>query len=212
LLTAVHEQPDGAVTVMFGPFPPFFIIESLVGVMEYVHVGGGGGGAAADCVTVNVCPATVRVPVRSAPGLAAIVNATLPLPLPDAPDVMVSHAALLAAVHAHPLAALTAIDVPAPPPAAAVCDVGLMLYEHDCDCVTVNVCPATVSVPVRCAPVFADALYATVPPPLPLAPLVIVSQGALLDAVQAQPPAVVTVIGEPAPPLAATVAPPGAIE
>jgi hypothetical protein len=78
--------------------------------------------------------------------------------------------------------------------------------------VTVNVCPAIVSVPVRCAPVFADALYATVPGPLPLPPLVTLSHGALLAAIHVQPAVVVTVTGEPAPPLAATVAPPGAIE
>src|SRR5262245_39312157 len=163
---------------MFGPFPPFFPIESLIGAMEYMHGGGG-----ADCVTVKVCPATVRVPMRCAPALAAIVKATLPLPLPDAPAVTVSHGALLAAVQPQPLAALTAIVVPAPPAAAAVCDVGLMAYEQPCDWVTLNVCPATVNVPVRCAPVFAEALYATVPPPVPLALPVIVSHGTFADAV-----------------------------
>jgi hypothetical protein len=157
LLTAVHEQPAAAVTVMVGPFPPFFPIESLVGEMSYVH-GGGGGGAGADCVTVKVCPATVRVPVRCAPVLAAIVNATLPLPLPDAPVVTVSHGTLLAAVHAHPLAVVTVIAVPPPPAADAVCDDGLIVYAHPCDCVTLKVCPAIVSVPLRCGPVFADAL------------------------------------------------------
>ena len=109
LLTAVHEQPAVAVTAMFMPFPPCRAIDWLVGAMEYVHGGGG-----ADCVTVNVCPATVNVPVRCAPVLAAIVNPTFPLPLPEAPDPIVSHGALLVAAHAHPVAAVTAIDVPAP--------------------------------------------------------------------------------------------------
>ena len=207
LLTAVHEQPAVAVTLMFIPFPPFFPIDWLIGAMEYVH-----GGGAADCVTVKVCPATVRLPVRCAPVLAAIVKATLPLPLPDAPLVTASHGALLVAAHAHPLAALTAIAVPAPPPAGAVCDVGLMVYAQACDCVTVNVCPAIVSVPIRCAPVFAAALNPTVPPPVLLAPLVIVSHGALLVAVHVHPAAVVTVTGDPAPPDAAIVVLPGAIE
>ena len=51
-----------------------------------------------------------------------------------------------------------------------------------------------VKVPLRAAPVFADACQLTVPLPLPLLPEVIVSQlVALLDAVQAQPAVVVTV-------------------
>ena len=41
--------------------------------------------------------------------LAATVNATLPLPLPDAPLVTVIHAALLVVVQAQPLVVVTAI-------------------------------------------------------------------------------------------------------
>jgi len=51
-----------------------------------------------------------------------------------------------------------------------------------------------------------------VPPPVLLAPLVIVSHGALLVAVQVHPAAVVTVTGAPAPPEAAIVVLPGAME
>ena len=124
------------------------------------------------------------------------MNVTLPLPVPDAPVEIDSHDALLVAVHAHPLAAVTAIDVPAPPAAPAVCDEGLIVYEQPCACVTVNVCPAMVSVPLRCAPVFAAAVYETLPLPVPLAPFVIESHDALLVAVQAQPAAAVTVTAD----------------
>jgi hypothetical protein len=70
---------------------------------------------------------------------------------------------------------------------------------------TVNVWPAIVIVPVRTL-VFglAVALKATVPAPLPLAPLVTVSQPvSLLTPVHAQPARVVTEV-EPVPPPAAT--------
>jgi hypothetical protein len=70
--------------------------------------------------------------------------------------------------------------------------------------VTVKVWPATVIVPVRCGPVFAATENCVVPAPLPLAPLEIVIQEALLVAVHAQPVTVVTVT-EPDPPLAVKV-------
>ena len=67
-------------------------------------------------------------------------------------------------------------------------------------CVTVTVWPATVNVALRDeAAVFAVAVALTVPSPDPLAPLVTVSQDALLVAVQAQPVAAVSVT-EPLPP------------
>ena len=50
--------------------------------------------------------------------LAAALNATGPVPLPLAPDVTVSHAALLLAVHAQPLGAVTVTE-PAPPAAVS---------------------------------------------------------------------------------------------
>ena len=58
---------------------------------------------------------------------------------------------------------------------------------------TVNVDPAIVNVPTRLLPVlFCAAAYATVPFPLPLDPLVTVSQLSLLTAVHAQPDCVFT--------------------
>ena len=58
-------------------------------------------------------------------------------------------------------------------------------------CVTVNVWPAAVMVPVLALPLFADTTYPTVPLPLPL-PETREIQLALLDAVHAQPLADVT--------------------
>ena len=74
-------------------------------------------------------------------------------------------------------------------------------------CVTVSVWPATVSVPTRLAAVLAAALKVTVAFPVPLAPLVIVSQAWLLAAVQPQllpPPVTMTSVFE-LPPAAGTV-------
>ena len=86
------------------------------------------------CVTVNVWPATVSVPVRRGPVLAATVKFTAPLPVPVAGVTPVIQGALLAAVHEHPDVAATAIAVPAPPAAATDWDVGLMEYAHAVPC------------------------------------------------------------------------------
>jgi hypothetical protein len=56
----------------------------------------------------------VMVPVLAAPVFAATLNATVPLPFPLAPEVMVIHDALLAAVHGHVAETDT---VPVPPAA-----------------------------------------------------------------------------------------------
>jgi hypothetical protein len=73
---------------------------------------------AAACVTVNVCPPIVSVPLRELVfGLDDALNATVPPPLPLAPLVTVNHAgSLLPAVHAHPASAVTVVD-PVPPAA-----------------------------------------------------------------------------------------------
>ena len=55
--------------------------------------------------------------MRSAPVFAAQLNATVPLPLPEAPEVTLSHeGALLLAVQAQPVALVTLTD---PEPAVA---------------------------------------------------------------------------------------------
>ena len=64
-------------------------------------------GTNAACVTVYVWPAIVAVPVRCAPVFAATVTPTAPLPEPVAPEVIVIHGALLAAVHVQPAVVVT---------------------------------------------------------------------------------------------------------
>ena len=64
-----------------------------------------------------VVPVIVRFAVREAPVVfAATEKLTTPLPVPEAPEVMVRNAALLLAVHAQPLFVVTVMD--ADPPAA----------------------------------------------------------------------------------------------
>ena len=93
--------------------------DTLVGVSVKVHPG-------ADCARVNVSPPIVTMPVRGEVVVfAPIVIVTEPLPLPLAPLVMVSQAALLAAVQAQLLPAVT-VTVCDSPAAPAVLDAGLM--------------------------------------------------------------------------------------
>lgn len=66
---------------------------------------------------------------------------------------------------------------------------------------TVKVRPAIVNVPLRAGPVLRAALNPTPPGPLPLAPAVIVSHGALLAAVQRQLFVVATLMLPVPPPL-----------
>src|SRR3954452_10136832 len=60
------------------------------------------------CVTVMVWPPMVSVPVRAElPLLTSTWNETVPLPVPFAPAVTVSHEALLIAVQVQPAGAVT---------------------------------------------------------------------------------------------------------
>jgi hypothetical protein len=99
-------------------------------------------------------PAMVRVPVRAAPELAAAVKLTVPLPVRLLPPLNVSQLLLLDTVHVHPLAVVTVV-LPLPPAAPKLREVDDRLKLHGPACETVTVWPATVSVPVRAAPVFA---------------------------------------------------------
>jgi hypothetical protein len=125
----------------------------------------------------------------------------VPLPLPLAPPVTVIQAALLAAVHAHPVGVVTADD---PVVAAAPADwlAGAIEYvQAAAACVTVNVCPAIVNVPVRCDAVeFGAMLNETLPLPSPLVAPTSVSHEALLVAVHAHPvtPVMFVVVDPPA--------------
>jgi hypothetical protein len=143
----------------------------------------------------------VIVPVRDEVDvLAATVNATVPLPLKDAPLVTVIQAALLVADQAQPLVVVTAI-VELSPLAGEFRLTGEIENVQGAPAwVTVKVWPATVSVPVRDeVDVLAATVNATVPLPLPEAPLVTVIHAALLVAVQAQPLVVVTATVELSP-------------
>ena len=146
---------------------------------------------------MNVCDAIVSVPLRVEPaGLAATVNETGPLPSPLAPLVTLIQLALLAADHGHPAGAVTLVEA-VPPLAAIEALVEETEKEHPAPaCVTVNVCPAMFIVPVRGDVLaFAVALKPTFAEPLPLAPLLTVSQAVLLLlAVQAQPLGAVTLV------------------
>jgi hypothetical protein len=64
----------------------------------------------------------VRAPVRElAAGFAATLSVTVALPVPEAPEATVIHAALLDALQAHPAEVLTATAV-VPPEAATEAD------------------------------------------------------------------------------------------
>ena len=76
------------------------------------------------CVTVNVVPPIVIVPVRIEVAVfGATLNVTLADPDCDAPPVMVIQDALLTAVHAQAEPAVTAL-APLPPVAANDCVFG----------------------------------------------------------------------------------------
>lgn len=153
--------------------------------------------AAAACDTVNVCEAMVSVPDRGvAFGFAATVKPVDPFPLPLPPLVTVIQPTLLAADHGQPAGAVTLVE---PVPPAAVGDrlfVEMLNVHPTPACVTVSVCPATVSEPTRCVVLeFPAALKPTDPPPLPVAPLVTVNHAvSLLTAVHEQPDGAVTVV------------------
>jgi hypothetical protein len=106
------------------------------------------------CVTVKVCPPIVNVPVRLfALVFAATLYVTVPLPVVDAPAVIVSHAAFDVAVQAKSVAlAATATVFPVAPEAGAVSVAGVSVTLPVTPlCVRMNVCPLTVIVPVRVA-------------------------------------------------------------
>jgi hypothetical protein len=73
---------------------------------------------------------------------------TVPLPVPLTPEVTVIHDALLTAVQPQPPPAVT-VTLPDPPLEPKLCDAGVALMLHAAASVTVIVCPATVSAPLR---------------------------------------------------------------
>ena len=72
------------------------------------------------------------------------------MPLPLAPALIVIHVALLAAVHAQPVPAVTVTVPVVAADDVRFDDVGAIVNVHGAPaCVTVNVCPPIVIVPVR---------------------------------------------------------------
>lgn len=124
---------------------------------------------------------------------AAAFTVTVPLPEPLAPPATVTQPAPLVADQPHPVVVVTA-RLAGPPPAATACVEGEMVnVQFAPDWVTVNVCPAMVSVPVRgVVAVVAATAKLTVPIPEPEALEVTDSQDALLTALHAHPDPAVT--------------------
>ena len=140
-------------------------------------------------VTVTGWPATVSVPTRCDVEVFAVaLKVTVPLPLPLAPLLMVSHPALLVAVHVQPVAAVTLV-VDDPAAEVSVRDVGEtpkvqeMPLSADGD----RLAGDRERADALDVDVLAAALKVTVPLPLPLAPPLMVSHPALLVAVHVHP-------------------------
>jgi hypothetical protein len=105
----------------------------------------------AACVTVTVCPPIVTVAVRAnALVVSAAVSVTLPLPVP-LPGLTVNHPRLLVAVHVASLAFDVTVTLVLAPLAAGLQLVWLRdsVTLSNPSCVTVTVCPPTVTVAVR---------------------------------------------------------------
>jgi hypothetical protein len=129
LLTAVHGHSFAVLTLTFSE-PPDDGTAIVSGETTALHPD--------SCVTVNVWPSTTIVPVRAVEAFADTANSTLPGPFPLAPDVMLIHGALAAAVHAQDNGVLTAKD-PEPPAAETVCPFDESVNVQPPDCTTVNV-------------------------------------------------------------------------
>jgi len=201
---ALHEHvaPVALVAVIaVVALPPSGGALPLAGEIANVH---GGGGAV--CVIVSVRPATVMFPDRSPPPLAATLKATEPSPVPEvAPSAI--HGAALDAVHAQPACDPAIATVPLPPADGKDCADGVTVKVHGggaAACVTANVWPAIVTMPLRSlVEVFAATSRRTVPLPFPFAPAPTTIHGTLDAAVQGHPaPAVTDAVTDP--PLDAT--------
>lgn len=82
------------------------------------------------CVTVSVCPATVMVPMRCGPVFATMLKFTVPLPVPELPDVICRNdGALLVAVQGQAAFVMTWVALD-PFPLPIVSDVGLIEYTQ----------------------------------------------------------------------------------
>lgn len=126
----------------------------------------------------------VSVPVRVGPVVAATVNPTAPLPVPDV-AASVIQLTLFDVVHGHPAGAVTATAPEAPADPAANVE-GAIANVQPSDCVISKGSPAIVRVPERGGPAAGATVNDTVAEPFPLAPEVMEIQSPFDAAVQAQ--------------------------
>ena len=114
---AVQAHPVSAVTLKL-PVAVLAETDVLTGEIEYVQ-------DCPVCVTLKGRPPMVMAPLRDeVVGFAVTLNPTWPLAEPLAPEVTVIHAAPLAAVHEHPVCAVTP-TVPEPAAGPSVVLTGL---------------------------------------------------------------------------------------
>lgn len=148
--TAIHESDEDAVQLHSAPDVTPTLMSSAAGPMdtelpESVEVQ-----LTPACETVKVRPPIVMVPERLV-GLVfgATEYWTVPFPSPDAPDVTVSHAALLEALHEQPAVVDTATDAFVPADVSET-ELGVRpIVQGTPDWVISTVCPAIVIDPVR---------------------------------------------------------------
>jgi hypothetical protein len=121
--------------------------------------------------TVTVWPAIARVPVRAAPVLGATVTVMEPDPLPEGDDTLSQVCALVAdhALGEHSDGLGATVTVKASPAEGEVREVGdtSNLHPGTPSWVTVTVCPAMVTVPVRAGPGLGATVTDSVPAPDP---------------------------------------------
>lgn len=115
---------------------------------------------------VNAWPAMLSIPDRGwLVGVPSTMKPTTPGPVPLWADVMRAHGTAAAAVQAHPGPVLTVTE-PGPPWLGTLWAIGLILKLQPELWLTVNVRPATVSVPLRPGPVVGATVKCTEPFPL----------------------------------------------
>jgi hypothetical protein len=144
VLVAVQEQ---VVVRLIVPDPPTGVKFLLTGLTVYRQL--------APCwVSVNVASATVMIPVRAAGELLVVADqATVPLPVPDCPEVIVSHDESLVAVRLQLLDVAVMLTVPVFDAAGITMEAGERTKAHAGLWVMLKEALPTLMVPLRVAPV-----------------------------------------------------------
>ncbi|HJR58360.1 MAG TPA: hypothetical protein VJ813_03135 [Vicinamibacterales bacterium] len=125
---------------------------------------------------MTTTPATLTVPVRTAPLVGVTESSTIPGPVPSLPLAIATHATWLCARQEQPGGAITGTFTK-PPPAPTVNAVTPVAYVHAIPCTTWTLCPAMVRVPARDVPSAGPTSKTTRPFPLPLWPWTRLIQG-----------------------------------